>query len=194
MNIGLIFGMVVAIFTMTLIFVFGFQQLTSVSTIQGEAEIKRTIRNLENSVDRVYSLGGESSDKFTLTFPDSVTYACFMPMYRDMQINQKEARLKADLRYILGSSSDAYRLSQLLTEMRIKPSQENTAVKVDEGQTLLLFYKATIVPTWYYIEHLGPTKEGGDYSGTPVCVTGRTQIWLQRSFDENGAWVDVRET
>jgi hypothetical protein len=193
MNVGLIFGMVVAVFMMGLIFVFGFEQLFNVSTIQGEAEIKRTIKNLENAVDRVYSLGGETSDRFTLTFPDSVTYACFMPMYRDMEVTQKEGRLKADLRYILGSSGDAYRLSQLLTEMRIKPSQENPAVKVDEGQTLLLFYKTTAVPTWYYIEHLEPTKEGRDYSGTPVCVTGRATIWLQRSFDESGAWVDVRE-
>jgi hypothetical protein len=193
MNIGLIFGMVVAVFTMSLLFVFGYQQLSTVTTIQGEAEIKRTVSNLENAVDRVYSLGGESSDRFRLTFPDSVTSVCFMPAYRGMQTNVKVVRLRNDLSYILGTSGDTYRLSQLLTEMRIKPSQENPAVKVDEGQTLLLFYKATIVPTWYYIEHLEPTKEGGDVSGTPVCVTGRSEVWLQRSFDNDGAWIDVRE-
>jgi hypothetical protein len=193
MNIGLIFGMVVAVFMMSLLFVFGYQQMSTVTTIQGEAEIKRTISNLENAVDRVYSLGGESSDRFRLTFPDSVIQVCFMPAYRGMQISYKESRLKADLRYILDSSGDAYRLSQMLTEMRIKPSQENPAVKADEGQTLLLFYKATAVPTWYYIKYLEPTKEGGVYSGTPLCVTGRSEVWLQRSFDEDGAWVDVRE-
>lgn len=193
MNIGLIFGMIVAIFMISLLLVFGFQQITSVSDLQERAEMQRAIKNLRSSVDRVYNLGGESSEKFTLTFPDSVIKVCFMPMYRGMQLSQKEARLRADIVYVLGASSQSYQTASLLVNQRVKnlPGTYGTD-KADHNQTLLLFYEAVSVPEWFNVEHMGPTKEGGPY-GRPLCVNGREQVWLQREFDENGAWVDVQE-
>ncbi len=196
MNIGLIFGMIVAIFTIMLIFVFGFEQLWNVKTMQEKAEIRRNLGNLENAVDRVYNLAGETSDRLTLTFPDSVVRVCFVPMYRGMDVTQKKGVLEEDVRDMLGSSAGARELAKQVVGERIKPTKENPAIDVDHGQTVLLFYDATDVPEWYYIEHLEPTNiciPCGDSYGNPVCVKGSTTIWLQRSFDESGAWVDVRE-
>ncbi|MCD6496333.1 MAG: hypothetical protein J7K54_03620 [Candidatus Aenigmarchaeota archaeon] len=191
MNIGLLFGMVVAIFTIGLLIVFGYQQIGNASDVQKQAQFLQSIKNLQTATDRVYNLGGESSEKLALTFPSSVEKVCFMPMYRDYEISERADRLKADLRTVLGYSSQTTELAEFLLNKRITGVQSNYAT--DGKQTLLVFFASTSVPEWYYIEHLEPTKKGGDYHGTPLCVLGDAEIWLRRSFDENGAWVDVEE-
>ena len=72
MNIGLIFGMVVAILVMGMIFVFSYQQLNNVTEIQKTAEFRKALSNLGSSVDRIYNQGGESSEKHSLSFPAKV--------------------------------------------------------------------------------------------------------------------------
>ena len=84
MNIGLIFGMIVAIIVMVAVFVFGYDYLNNLTRIQNEAEIKKAVDRLTTSVDRVYSLGGESSEKHSMSFPSEVTSVCFFPKYRGM--------------------------------------------------------------------------------------------------------------
>ncbi len=193
MNIGLIFGMVVAIFTMTLLMVFGFQQATNVSEIQGKAEIQRTIKNLRSSVDRVYNLGGESSEKFELTFPSSVIGVCFMPMYRGMSGTQKDGKVKFDVRAALKSNgistNEAYRMADDVTALRMQPAHGGGFI--DNNQTLLLFYLGTSVPEWFYIERLEPTKDS--VMDEPLCVGPLADVWLQRAFDDDGAWVGVED-
>ena len=190
MNIGLLFGMVVAIFTIGLLIVFGYQQIGSVSDVHKQAQFMQSLKNLQTATDRVYNLGGESSEKLALTFPSSVEKLCFMPMYRDMDAEYKENRLRTDLRTVIGYSRNSQQLAEILVNMRITGRMGE---KTDNGQTLLVFFTTTEVPEWHKISHLEPVKKGGDYAGTPLCVKNDAEIWLRRSFDENGAWVDVEE-
>jgi len=186
MNVGLLFGMVVAIFTIGLLLVFGYQQIANASDVQKQAEFLRTIKNIKASTDRVYNLGGESSEKFTLTFPGTVEKVCFMPIYRRLDVSRKKNMLTADLRAILGYSNQ--QLASMMVAQRISGSYGSMT---DKNQTLLIFFTTTSVPEWYYIEHLEPEK--GSSTGTPLCVNGDADVWLRRSFDDNGAWVDVEQ-
>ncbi len=198
MNIGLIFGVIVAIFMMGILLVFGYQQLVNVQTMQANAEVKKTLKNLETVVDRVYSMGGETSEKYRLTFPADVSFVCFMPYYRDKSVNEKSSLVKMDVGKVLGdvggvTGYQRNQLMSLLTAMRIAPNPENVNEYIDKGQTLLVFYKSSEVPEWHYVEHLEPSKKGNEYSGDILCESGRSEVWLQRKFDESGAWVDVEE-
>ena len=72
MNIGLVFGIIVAIMVIGLIIIFGYQQRVELQRIQELAQLRKTLVNLETVVDRVHSLGGETAERFTCTFPPSV--------------------------------------------------------------------------------------------------------------------------
>jgi hypothetical protein len=194
MNIGLIFGMIVAIMLMGMIIVFGYQQITNMQDLQEQAEIKKAIEGLETAVERVHSLSGETSEPFKLSFPGVVSKVCFVPAYRGDTINTKKSRLATDLRnVIVGSNQDKYQTSALLLAMRI--SQDPGSYReMDKNHTLLVFLEGTVVPMFEYIEHLEPTKKTGPRGPEVLCVSPRSQVWLQRDFDGKGAWVDVEES
>jgi hypothetical protein len=194
MNIGLIFGMVVAIMLMGMIIVFGYQQITNMQNLQEQAEIKKAIEGLQTAVERVYSLSSETSEPFTLSFPGVVSKVCFMPSYRGERITTVKSRLATDLRNVItGSSQERYQLSALLLEMRIARDPDSFR-EVDKNQTLLVFLEGSAVPMFEHIEHLGPTKKTGTRGPEVLCVSPRSKVWLQRQFDDKGAWVDVEQS
>jgi hypothetical protein len=190
MNIGLIFGMIITIIIMVAILVFGYVQITSIQRLQQEAEFKRVLKSLADSVDLVYSLSGETSERFTLAFPSNVQKVCFIPFfsieeecrygsceeYREMYT---EYELKYDLEEVVTglSSREEDQLVQILINQR-------------EGkmQPLLVFFTSG-TPEWEGVPHLGPSKADDEV----LCVSPRTQLWLKRHFDDEGAWVDVEE-
>jgi len=191
MNIGLIFGMIVAIMLMGMIIAFGYQQIVNMQDIQEQAEIKKAKQGLETAVDRVYSLSGETSEPFKLAFPGGVTKVCFMPAYRGERISTKKSRLGMDFRSVIdGSSQIKYQLSTLLVAMRIAKNPDGPG-EIDKNHTLLIFLEKTHVPMFEYIPHLEPSKKTDTTGPEVLCVSPRSQVWLQRSFDETGAWVDV---
>ncbi len=191
MDMGLIFGMIVAIFVMGLLIVFGYQQITNMLRIQQQAEMMKAVEGLKNAVDRVYSLGGETSEPYRLAFPAGVGKVCFMPAYRGAQVSVKEGRLRTDLlRVIEASGQDKYQLTDILLAMRFS-REPGSYKKVDKNQTLLVIFQETIIPDWLAIPHLEPSKKTTSMGPEVICVTSRTQVWLQRKFDETGAWVDV---
>ena len=191
MNIGLVFGVIVAMMLMGMIIVFGYQQITNMQLLQEQAQIKKTIEELTTAVDRVNSLSGETSEPFTLSFPASVTKVCFLPSYRDQRISLKKTRLATDLRNVIdGTSQERFQLSNLLLEMRIAPNPDGFG-DIDKNQSLLVFFQSTMVPIFEEIPHLAPTRKTGPRGPEVLCVEPRSKIWLQRAFDENGAWVDV---
>ncbi|MBN2330827.1 MAG: hypothetical protein JXC85_03355 [Candidatus Aenigmarchaeota archaeon] len=191
MNIGLIFGVIVAMLLMGMIIVFGYQQITNMQLLQEQAQIKKSIEGLAAAVERVHSLSGETSEPFTLTFPASVGKVCFLPAYRGERVSVKKSRLITDLRNVIeGTSQERFQLSSLLLEMRIAPNPDGFG-EIDKNQTLLVFFQGTPVPMFETIPHLEPTKKDGPGGPEILCVEPRTKVWLQRGFDENGAWVDV---
>ena len=193
MNIGLIFGMIVAIMLMGLIIVFGYDQIQKMLELQTEAEIRNAINDLTNSVERVHSLSGETSEPFTLSFPGVVMKVCFLPSYRGQRISAKKVWLSNDLRSIIDAPQKTkYELANGLIKMRI--SRSLTGGDIDNNQTLIVFREGTTIPEFEYIPHLGPSKKTGSGPAEVLCVTPRAKVWLQRRFDENGAWVDVEES
>jgi hypothetical protein len=191
MNIGLLFGMIVAIMFMGMLIVFGYQQIVQMQDLQQQADIKRARQELETAVDRVYSLSGETSEPFTLSFPGGISKVCFIPAYRGDRISTKKSRLGPDFRSVIeGSSQIKYQLSALLVEMRIANNPDGFG-EIDKNQTLLIFLQSTHVPMFEHIPYLEPSKKTGDRGPEVLCVSPRAQVWLQRKFDESGAWVDV---
>lgn len=194
MNIGLVFGVIVAMMLMGYIIVFGYQQITNMQLLQEQAQLKKSIEELTTAVERVHSLSGETSEPFTLTFPGSVSKVCFMPAYRGERISMKKSRLSTDFRNLIeGTAQERFQLSNLLLEMRIAPNPDGYG-DIDKNQTLLVFFQGTMVPIFEEIPHLGPTKKAGRSGPEVLCVKPRTKVWLQRKFDETGAWVDVESS
>jgi hypothetical protein len=190
MNIGLVFGVVVAIFMMALLLVFGYEQMTNVSDMQSNAETRRAVRLLETSVDRVYGLGGESSEKFSLSFPASVTKVCFVPLLESKRVWRSGRWVTERVPY---TESD---MTELLEDVIDGTQREKTQLSLiiinmrkSGNETLMIFHESGGAPDLYGIEHLEP----GEKDGEMLCVEPMTTLWLQRKFDENGAWVDVTE-
>lgn len=191
MNIGLVFGVIVAMLLMGLIIVFGYQQITNMQLLQEQAQIRKSIEGLKTAVERVHSLSGETSEPFTLTFPGGVSRVCFLPAYRDQRISIKKSRLATDLRNVIeGTSQERFQLSSLLLEMRIAPNPDGFG-DIDKNLTLLVFFQSTPIPMFEQIPHLAPTRKTGPRGPEVLCVEPRSKIWLQRKFDGTGAWVDV---
>ncbi len=190
MNIGLVFGMIVAIMMMVIILVFGYDQLMSVQDLQQEAEHKRMIKAFGDAVDRVYSLGGESSERFTMSLPANVDKICFVPFFN------------IDTEYIRGNYEDyrvpytenelRYDLEEVITGMSWEEEGQLTTILINLRknymQPLLVFFISGTAE-WEDIPHLGPSKKDDEV----LCVKPGTQLWLKRTFDSEGAWVDVEE-
>ena len=193
MNVGLIFGVIVAIMMMGLIIVFGYDQIMKMLEMQTEAEINNAINELTSAVDRVHSLSGETSEPFRLSFPAEIVKVCFLPSYRGMSISTKRSWLSNDLRSIIDDSyKTKYQLADNLVKMRISPKTGGGFV--DNNLTLLAFRRSTAIPRFEEIPYLGPSKKTANGGPEVLCVPPASRIWLQRRFDEHGAWVDVEES
>lgn len=188
MDVGLIFGMVIAIMVITLVFIFGFQQVSNIQDLQGSAEMIRAADNLEAAVARVYDEGGESSERIRLSFPATVRKVCFVPMYDFGYYGREpypEYRLVSGLQDAgLGRDS-----AVTVAAARIHPGVGGK--DMDENLTMLVFFTQTEAPAWYDVPHLAPSeREDGDPF---LCVVHGATVWLQRKYDSDGAWVDVEE-
>jgi hypothetical protein len=191
-DVGVIFGMVIAIMVITLVFVFGYQQLTSMQDIQNSAEMIKAKKSLEVAVDRVYGEGGESSSSLKLGFPASVTSICFIPLY-DYDYETKQPYTSGQLR----SQLEDQGLAEDSNAQVIAQRREAAKMPADESKRIyynvLVFFEASPDPAWYAIEHLEPgiTEEDGD--DALFCAGPKETIWLQRKFDRDGAWVDAEK-
>jgi len=190
MDVGLIFGMIVAIFIIGLLIVYGYQQITNLQDMQEQANLLKAVDGITAAVDRVYSLGGESSEKFRLSFPGGVSKVCFMPSYRGELASMKEARLRVDLAKVIDAPNERkYEIARLLAEMRFG-YQQGSSAKVDKNYTLLVSFNSGSVPKWYLVPHLGPSRK--TVAGEEIlCTSPRGEIRLSREFDSAGAWVDA---
>ncbi|MFH0956259.1 MAG: hypothetical protein V1813_00190 [Candidatus Aenigmatarchaeota archaeon] len=188
MDVGLIFGMVIAIMVITLVFVFGYQQLTSLQDIQNSAEMIKARQNLEVAVDRVYSEGGESSASLKLGFPPSVARVCFIPLF-DYNYNPKEPYTASDLELQLEDQGLAEGSNaEVIAERR------DVAKRADgTDYNVLVFFMGFDDPAWYAIEHLEPSIKEDDGDELIFCAAPKETVWLQRKYDSMGAWVDVEE-
>jgi type II secretory pathway pseudopilin PulG len=190
MNIGLIFGMVVAIFVIGMVIAFGYQQVQNMQQMQENAEVAKTLQNFEAAVERVYAGSGETSEQFAFTFPSGVYKVCFIPAYRQDSTSSKKGKLAEDFRSVIdGSTTDQYQLSSILLNERIGRNPGDWR-EVDKNQTLLIFYHSSSVPEFLNVPYLEPSKN--DYDEV-LCVSPNSRVWLQRRFDSSGAWVDVEE-
>jgi hypothetical protein len=186
MNIGLIFGMIVAIFMIALILVFGYEQIAGMTDIQETAAEKSALKRLQDAVDNVYGLSGESSDKVTLSYPGSIRKVCFVPYFKQVTVSGTLQRkpytaseMKNKLKAIIdGTAAEKTQLSTALYDTRL------------HNQTLVLFYEDSGAPVWKSVEHMGPVEKGGQF----LCTDPGASMWLQRKFDSKGAWVDVSES
>jgi len=192
MDTGLIFGMIVAIFLIGLIIVYGYQQIDNMQRMQCFAETKNALASLATATDRIYSLSGETSEKFKLSFPGCIAKVCFMPFYRGTDPEMKSSKLRVDLNRVLaGTPEQKYQMMNLLASMRISPAPMGGYV--DKNQTVLIIYQETIIPDWENVRHLEPTKKSGTSALDILCVRPNSEVWLRRKFDSQGAWVDVEQ-
>ena len=191
MNIGLIFGAIVALLLIGLILVFGYEQFGNITDLQNTAEMKKAVRDMETAADRVYSLSGESSEKVTLSFPASVSKVCFIPTFEIQTTGNGEIRvdyadIEEDLRnsdVFNGNFQERKKLAELVNAMR------TSGVTGFPERNVLVFFNTVDAPVWYAIGHLGPSRTSSGF----LCVPPKSQVWFRRTFDRDGAWVDVQE-
>jgi len=193
MNIGLIFGVIFAIVLIGLLLVFGYQQIVQMQHLQQIAQIKRAMDDLQTATERVYSLGGESAEKFTFSLPGGVSKVCFIFRYEvrnGQRVDHTGALLKNDLYNIIDADiNQKWPLAEALYNQRIKQLPGHGII--DDNYTVLVFFHSTIIPQWYHIEHLEPVKDPMDEA--VLCVSNNEEFWLQRKYDQRGAWVDVEK-
>ncbi|MBN1896306.1 MAG: hypothetical protein JW789_01080 [Candidatus Aenigmarchaeota archaeon] len=187
MNIGLIFGMIVAILMMVMVIVFGYDQLFTVQDMQHEAEFRRVMNSFDNAIDRVYSLGGESSQKFSLSLPSNVQSVCFVPLFTiDDCYNPPCERVEyTDFWFDMESTLEKmnYKDNEIYQLLPILESSRE-----DDMEPVLVFFTTGGAPEWHDFSYLGPSKTEDD---DILCISPGTEIWLKRQYDNDGAWVDV---
>jgi hypothetical protein len=158
--------------------------------LQTQAEINNALKDLTDAVDRIHSLSGETSESFKLSFPGEIMKVCFLPAYRGERMLSKKAWLANDLRSIIDETlRTKYQLADALVDMRI--SQKAGGGEIDNNQTFVAFRRSSSIPIFEHVPHLGPSKKTGSSGSEVLCVPPGSRVWLQRRFDENGAWVDV---
>jgi hypothetical protein len=185
MDVGLIFGMIIAIMVITLVFVFGYQQLTGLQDVQNNAQMIKARDSLEVAVDRVYSVGGESSESLRLTFPDTVRTVCFVPLF-DYDYDTKVPYEASELEWHLEDQGLAEE-----SNARVIAQRREAAKRADgTDYNVLVFFMESDDPAWYAIEHLEPSEMEDE---TFLCAGPKETVWLQRKFDNDGAWVDAEE-
>jgi hypothetical protein len=184
-DVGLIFGMIIAIMVITLVFVFGYQQLTGLQDVQNSAEMIKAKGRLVVAVDRVYSGGGESSGSIELSFPSSVARVCFIPLFHYYE-DSKEAYTASELQWQLEDQGLAQE-----SNAKVIAQRRDTAKQADGiDYNVLVFFMESEDPAWYAIEHLEPSEME---DATFLCAGPKETVWLQRKFDNDGAWVDAEE-
>ncbi|UCD02993.1 MAG: hypothetical protein JSV63_04400 [Candidatus Aenigmatarchaeota archaeon] len=191
MNIGLVFGMIVAIVMIVAILVFGYDQITKMQQLQREAEFLRVMQSFEDAVDSVYNLGGESSKRFTMSLPSGyVTRTCFVPLFSIdcypapcTREHYDKAEVRSDVNNMLRSQLEygSFEASQISDVM-------SHAWEL-EKPTVLVFYVGKRAPVWFNIPHLAPSKKPDEI----LCVNPGERVVLRRYFDDAGAWVDIEE-
>jgi hypothetical protein len=68
MDVSLIFGIIFTIILISVVLVFGGEQIASLFDLSGEAQVIKSIGNLESKVDEMYRLAENSGEEFRLSF------------------------------------------------------------------------------------------------------------------------------
>jgi len=69
MSVGMIFAIIFAIFVMGLILVFGSSAITDLFCMGNDAQVQKSINDLQNLIDELYILPSGSGDFFTFNIP-----------------------------------------------------------------------------------------------------------------------------
>lgn len=203
MNIGFVFGVIFTMVLIGFIIIFGYQQFLAMQKLQNEALIAQNLDRFKNSVDNVFSIGGDAAQEFEFTMPDTARKICFIPLFKIRQtvvngrpVNVRDQYskgfLSSDLRVIM--DADPREREQLVSSLVATRIVEIGSKTTDRNYTVLLFRYGETVPQWYHIPYLAPSKKssGGSFP-QPLCIQGISKIWLERKYDDFGAWVDVSE-
>lgn len=187
-DVGVIFGMIIAVMVITLVFVFGYQQLTNMQDVQNSAEMIRAADNIGVAIERVYDEGGESSARHRLSFPPTVRTVCFVPIF-NRNYNPKIPYSASDLEWQLESQGLAEGSNAEVIAQRRETAMQ--APKDPQLYNVLVFFTASDSPKWYVFDHLDPSIKYDGSDEHIFCTGPRETVWLQRRFDSDGAWVDV---
>ena len=193
MDVGLIFGMIVAIFVIIAVLIFGYDQIVTMQELQQEAEFLRTMQSFENAVDSTYNLGGESSKRFTMSFPSgSVTRTCIVPQFSKDCYPAPCIRVPYDNDDIENEVEDLLRqqLGYGFTEARDISEVMASAWKSEEP-SVLVFYVGKRVPVWFSVPHLEPVRVNNH--DEIFCANPSVRVVLKRHSEDAGAWVAVVE-
>ena len=79
MDVSLIFGIIFTIIVISVVLVFGGEQIANLFGLSGEAQIIKSIGNLQSKVDEIYRLAENSGEDFKLTFSKDYKLCFFSP-------------------------------------------------------------------------------------------------------------------
>jgi hypothetical protein len=77
MNVGMVFGIILAIIVMSFVIVFGLDQIGNMFCAGSVAQVNKAIMNLEDVVGDIYSAGLGSSDTYLMSIPETAK-VCFV--------------------------------------------------------------------------------------------------------------------
>ena len=77
MDVSMVFGIMFTIIVMAALIVFGWDQIANLFGFGGEAQIMRSIENINKKIDFIYRNAENSRSEFTLAFPKSYSLCFF---------------------------------------------------------------------------------------------------------------------
>jgi hypothetical protein len=77
MGVGMVFGIIFAIVVIGMIMIFGSDAINSIFCMGNDAQMQKTIKNMQNFVDELYTHPSGSGDYFIVNIPGGF-WLCFM--------------------------------------------------------------------------------------------------------------------
>jgi hypothetical protein len=158
MDAGLVFAMIFAIIFIALLLVFGFGQVTSMFCFSGQAQIDKSVKDLENAVQNTYNLAEGSAKPFAVSIPSGSSVCVINPA--DVSANPAGGWMPLD---------DQLPVIRAKVEVR----QSNVWINYNCGNG----------EQTYKIEHLRARDRPG-YAGTgSFCAEAGGSIYLENKGD-----------
>lgn len=155
MDVSLVFAMIFAIIVIGLILVFGYQQIMNIFCFNGQAQIMKSVKDLENDVQNVYNLAEGASKLYSPNIPGGSSICIINTS--DPSVNEAGKWLpNPDLLPIITS--------------KISISSANIWMNYNCGNQ----------EQTYKIAHLRPTRLGNTGS---FCVGSGEQIYIENAGD-----------
>lgn len=169
MNVTMVFGIIATVIVMSMLFVFAVPQFSNLFGLGGQAQLQKTVQDIETMTDDIYVLAKGSSRLATINLA-SGTKVCFI------NPNDPSERVWGRNEPWKWWNPDRMVIESLLSD----PASEYY------GYNIWIYTPQTEIGEGYKIEHLRPQPQYEGDSGN-FCIDSGRQLY----FENKGTYVEV---